>query len=240
VILGLPQSDRDRIIGERSSNQLDLDRIREILVVPVFYQDQDCPICMDVLLCPVETNCRHAFCAKCLLLAWKTPEARGSGPTTLSPLSCPMCRQEVSMMVPKFELMPIPENSTTSIPPAGSDQTQPLTFTEEKKYVTEAQAELRAYNRRFSDNRKTIMEYVKDIPLVLNHIWLEVTGQGGLRFFCTAQVIVAIIGAILYLLLPYDIFPEQVFGMVGFLDDLLIMATVLVYLSYLYRAIVIE
>lgn len=109
-----------------------------------------------------------------------------------------------------------------------------------KKYITEATAEIRAYNRRFSDSRKSFIEYIKDVPLVLNHIWLEVTGQGGLRFFCTAQVIVAIVGAILYLLLPYDIFPEQVFGLIGFLDDILIMATVLVYLSYLYRAIVIE
>jgi len=109
-----------------------------------------------------------------------------------------------------------------------------------KKYISEAAAEIRAYNRRFSDNRKSLLEYLKDIPLVLNHIWMELTGQGGLRFFCTAQVITAIVGAILYLLLPYDIFPEQVFGIIGFLDDILIMATVLVYLSYLYRAIVIE
>jgi len=128
VLLGLNRNQRETIINERSATNLDLSKVRQLLSVPQCYSEEDCPICMDVVLCPAETNCRHVFCSKCLIMAWKTPEARGSGPTTLSPLSCPMCRQEVTMMVPKFTLM-----ETPGLPPAGEEPVEDFDFESEKK-----------------------------------------------------------------------------------------------------------
>ena len=44
-----------------------------------------------------ETMCGHAFCTNCLSTYWKSlPQG------TRSPLSCPYCRQEVTLLVEKF------------------------------------------------------------------------------------------------------------------------------------------
>ena len=46
--------------------------------------------------------------------------------------------------------------------------------------------------------------------------------------------------AAIYLLSPFDIVPEAVFGLIGILDDLIIVALFLLYAGILYRNFVIN
>ena len=45
---------------------------------------------------------------------------------------------------------------------------------------------------------------------------------------------------VIYLLSPFDIIPESVFGILGYIDDLMIVLIVVVYVSFLYRATLTE
>lgn len=54
-----------------------------------------CPICLDdesKLL--VETNCRHNFCARCILSYWRL-----QGDWENGPIRCPICRQTVTKLL---------------------------------------------------------------------------------------------------------------------------------------------
>ena len=46
--------------------------------------------------------------------------------------------------------------------------------------------------------------------------------------------------ALLYLLSPFDIIPEAAFGLIGILDDLVIITLFLLYASILYRNFVVQ
>ena len=43
-----------------------------------------------------------------------------------------------------------------------------------------------------------------------------------------------------YLLSPFDIVPEAVFGVIGILDDIIILALFLIYAGILYRNFVVD
>jgi len=195
----------------------------------------DCPICYEVFTLPVETNCRHTFCARCTIVCWETTEARGGGNTILSPLHCPMCRTEVSTLIPRFEFSEdlaenVGENSDVS------DTDRQATI----QHIKETNDKIKAYNRRFSNIRRGWWDYFTDIPLMLYHMWCEATGRTGLLLFCRLQVLIAVSACFMYVCLPFDIIPESVYGIVGIVDDVIILLTVLVYLSFLYRSIVLE
>ena len=49
------------------------------------------------------------------------------------------------------------------------------------------------------------------------------------------RIVLLAIGAIFYLISPFDILPESVFGVLGFLDDIFIFLLLAVYISIFYR-----
>jgi len=222
-VLWLQEDTRAQIASQVSSESASLTDVRQLVEAS---NTQDCPICYDIFTLPIETSpCRHAFCARCAIACWQTTESRGGGNTILSPLHCPMCRTEVNAFVPRFT---VPEFAETE----GREA--------EINYIKETNQKLQEYNRRFSNIRRSFWDYFTDIPLMIYHMWCEATGQTGLLLFCKLQVVLAVIACVLYICLPFDIIPESVYGVVGIVDDIIILVTVLVYLSFLYRSIVLE
>ncbi|XP_076009313.1 E3 ubiquitin-protein ligase RNF170 isoform X2 [Genypterus blacodes] len=58
-------------------------------------RDWHCPVCLQMANFPVQTNCGHLFCAPCLIAYWR----HGSW---LNAISCPLCRQKVSVLCHLF------------------------------------------------------------------------------------------------------------------------------------------
>lgn len=108
------------------------------------------------------------------------------------------------------------------------------------QHIKDTNEKIKCYNRRFSNIRRGWWDYFTDIPLMVYHMWCEATGRTGLLLFCRMQVIIAVLACFMYICLPFDIIPESVYGVVGIVDDFIILLTVLVYLSFLYRSIVLE
>nr|XP_020480961.1 E3 ubiquitin-protein ligase RNF170-like isoform X2 [Monopterus albus] len=58
-------------------------------------RDRYCPVCLQMVSFPVQTNCGHLFCAPCLITYWR----HGSW---LDAISCPLCREKVSVLFHLF------------------------------------------------------------------------------------------------------------------------------------------
>jgi len=119
---------------------------------------------------------------------------------------------------------------------------------------------VRSYNRRFSGDPRSILEHLRDLPVLLRHLWSFVWSADGLSWLFRLRIFTLVNPqngswvlftllqnslyrggvAALYLLSPFDIVPEAAFGIFGLLDDLVIVALFLIYSSILYRNFVVQ
>ncbi|EDV23326.1 E3 ubiquitin-protein ligase RNF170 [Trichoplax sp. H2] len=171
--------------------------------------DSRCPICILDPRAPVETNCGHIFCAECIITYWK----HGSW---LGPMNCPICRQEITILFPNYE--------------DGQE--------------TDVSVDITTYNRRFSGEPRSVFyrfqlwDYVQDFPTLLRHFVRECFTVNGMIALFRVKIVVCVVIAMIYVLSPFDIIPEAVFGILGLLDDLLIIVVILIYVTMIYRNII--
>ncbi|XP_043214862.1 E3 ubiquitin-protein ligase RNF170-like [Amphibalanus amphitrite] len=173
--------------------------------------DPLCPICLEGRHHAVETSCGHLFCAKCLLVHREQSEP-------LRPMLCPLCRQQVTLL---FLCYTGTELACTE-PEAVSVRSAT------RRAVTE-------YNRRFSGLPRPWLEHIRDVPCLLRHLWREAVSPGGVLLLLRVRVVMCFLMALVYLVLPFDLLPEAVYGAIGLLDDLFIVVAMLMYVAVLYR-----
>ena len=174
-------------------------------------ETEQCPICLDMLTMPIETNCGHIFCGSCIIAYWDA----GSW---LRGMNCPICRQEVSLLL------------------------APSTLTEEEVTDEARQSLLRIndYNRRFSGEPRTLLENIQDAPVLFRHLLRELFSVNGLVAMFRVRVFLYLFFAFFYFISPLDLIPESVTGVLGFIDDIIVFLVVLVYVTVLYRNYVTE
>ncbi|XP_016379531.1 E3 ubiquitin-protein ligase RNF170 isoform X1 [Sinocyclocheilus rhinocerous] len=93
---------------------------------PQYYSDMSCPVCLQQALLPVETNCGHLFCGPCIVAYWRYG-------TWLGSISCPICRQTVTLLFPLFR-------------DTGGAQVEPALILRD----------IHDYNRRFSGQPRSV------------------------------------------------------------------------------------
>lgn len=120
---------------------------------------------------------------------------------------CPVCRREVTLVL----MSPSARNSAL-------------------------QQQLRDYNLRMSGERRPLMHYLYDLPVLLRHLVRDLFTAGGLRMVHRLHLLLLILLTCAYLLSPLDLIPEAVFGLLGLLDDLVVMLLMLLLLTIIYRA----
>ncbi|OWF47379.1 E3 ubiquitin-protein ligase RNF170-like [Mizuhopecten yessoensis] len=169
-----------------------------------------CPICLGEMEYGVDTNCGHYFCGNCIIAYWQ----HGSW---LGAVACPVCRQQVTLLLVAFSPEEMNNNS------------------EEKANIMR---EINSYNRRFSGQPRSIGEHLRDLPTLMRHFVGEFFTVGGLIWMFRLRVIVCFLAALLYFISPLDIIPEAMFGLFGFLDDLFILLLLAIYISIIYRQVV--
>lgn len=162
-------------------------------------RDSQCPVCLQTPSFPVQTNCGHLFCAPCLITYWR----HGSW---LDAISCPICRQKVSVLCHLFS-------------ESRSDQRSKAVL-----------SEIKDYNRRYSGAPRTITEYLCDAPLLLQLVIRGLGTMGGLLWLFFIRVVLCCVGMVVSISSPP---PESVkstagslqfdpCGLLGVLDDLVV------------------
>ena len=84
------------------------------------------------------------------------------------------------------------------------------------------------------------MDHIRDMPALLRHLFRELFSVRGIFLVWRIRIVILLILALLYLLSPLDFIPERVFGILGLLDDILIILSVFFVMSIIYRGAVLE
>lgn len=176
-----------------------------------------CSICLNNVQLAVATLCGHVFCGVCLLRYFRYTNSRDSF------YRCPMCRTDVTAVVARFTRL---------------ERNLPAD-TELGEIRTEVVDGLLQYNRRYLNESLTIMDQLREIPRVIRHFLSEVFSLNGmipLGLRIRYGLLVCLLA--FYIFLPHDLFPEAYHGLYGLLDDAFFIATLIIYIDFVFRRLV--
>ncbi|GMR37521.1 hypothetical protein PMAYCL1PPCAC_07716 [Pristionchus mayeri] len=174
--------------------------------------DGVCPICYDVAKNAVLTDCGHFFCCSCVIGYWQ------HSASPLSPVACAVCRTPVTMLLP----MSWPARET-------------IDDEQEADALHEANMQVDDYNRRFSGEREW-HAFITDIPVLIPYLLNNFTANGAMIEMFRIRAYFTVLCIAVYLLCPFDLFSENIYGVLGFLDDAFIVLLALVYICIALRA----
>ncbi|XP_056132562.1 RING-HC_RNF170 domain-containing protein isoform X2 [Lampris incognitus] len=171
------------------------------------HRDWHCPVCLQTASFPVQTNCGHLFCAPCLITYWR----HGSW---LDAISCPLCRQKVSVLCRLF----------TESRSDGKSK-------EVLGYITD-------YNSRYSGAPRRLTDYLCDAPLLLQLLARGLGTMGGLVWLFFFRVALCCVGTVVSFSSPHlETVPSSanqletdpsLCGLLGVLDDLVVVILLLI------------
>ena len=178
---------------------------------------ESCPICLvpfrnadpDSSSMPglaVETNCGHLFCSECLLRFHEVS-------TVISALNCPVCRQQVTLLM--------------------WDRSTPLDRLSEQQ--RRQVSSIQTYNRRFSGQPRSLIDILRDMPILIRHFIRNLFSVTGIRLLFRFRSFVFISTCLIYIILPLDLLPEALFGILGLVDDIFIILCAITWISIQYR-----
>ncbi|KAM9358029.1 E3 ubiquitin-protein ligase RNF170 [Symphorus nematophorus] len=171
-------------------------------------RDFHCPVCLQTASFPVQTNCGHLFCAPCLIAYWR----HGSW---LDAISCPLCRQKVSVLCNLF-------NESRS-----------------DRQSKEVLGEITDYNKRYSGAPRRVTDYLCDAPLLLQLLARGLGTMGGLVWLFFFRVALCCVGTVMSISSPPPLEPvsssaspletdPSLCGLLGVLDDLVVVILLLI------------
>ncbi|KAM3876146.1 E3 ubiquitin-protein ligase RNF170 [Diretmus argenteus] len=171
------------------------------------HRDWHCPVCLQTASFPVQTNCGHLFCAPCLIAYWR----HGSW---LDAISCPLCRQKVSVLCRLFS-------------ESRSD-----------RQSKEVLGEITDYNKRYSGAPRRVTDYLCDAPLLLQLLARGLGTMGGLVGLFFFRVALCCVGTMVsFSSPPLDAVSSSaspletdpsLCGLLGVLDDLVVVILLLI------------
>ncbi|CAA2944438.1 E3 ubiquitin-protein ligase RNF170-like [Olea europaea var. sylvestris] len=170
-----------------------------------------CSICQANFHIPCQANCSHWFCGNCILQVWNYGSA-------LHPCKCPLCRREITLLVPS-------EVSSRQRHDPG---------------VAEVLQRTERYNHIFGERSNGLMQRMQDLPFLLRRLLQDlINPQRSLPLVMRARVFLAIILSATYVLSPVDIVPEALLGIIGLLDDFIIVLICFLHVAALYRSVLV-
>ena len=87
------------------------------------------------------------------------------------------------------------------------------------------------YNKRYSNNR-SILSMITELPYLITRWIFSIDGLRTL--IVNSKIIMCMLIAVVYVLSPFDLIPESVFGLIGMIDDFFIVITILVAVSQMF------
>lgn len=74
-----------------------------------------------------------------------------------------------------------------------------------------------------------------DFPVLVRHMFRNFFSVSGLVIMLRLRIVMYLLIVVIYILSPFDIIPEAVLGILGFFDDIVIAAVIILYLTILFR-----
>lgn len=171
-----------------------------------------CSICHGNFHLPSQANCSHWFCSNCILQVWN------HGPA-LQPCKCPLCRRQITLLIPGEASSRLRHNAE----------------------VSEILQKVETYNRLFGERSNDLVQRMQDLPFLLRRLLRDIMDpQRSLPLVIRARVYLAAILSTIYVLSPVDIIPEGVLGIIGLLDDLIILFICFLHVAALYRSFLVN
>ncbi|MED6205101.1 hypothetical protein PIB30_015012 [Stylosanthes scabra] len=168
-----------------------------------------CSVCHGNFNTPCQSNCSHWFCANCIMLVWHHGSA-------VQPCKCPLCRRPITLLVPTDDSL--------------SHRHDPE--------VANALDKIQRYNRLFGEREGGLLQRLQDLPFLLRRLLRDFSDpRRSLPLVIRARVYIAMILSVVYIISPIDIIPEGILGIVGLLDDLLIVLICFLHVAALYRSV---
>ncbi|GAB4861469.1 hypothetical protein Ancab_036671 [Ancistrocladus abbreviatus] len=221
-------------------------------------QNDCCSICHGNFNVPCQANCSHWFCGRCILRAWHHGSA-------LQPCRCPLCRRAITLLIPdeasqqQCDIQEVGRvvreikqyNRSFGKRPSGIIQVRLfspgsgsvsiqlkiiLLLDESAKRDTHMLMALWRSTVDAYDFRNLVMR-LQDLPFLLRRLLHDlVDPQRSLPVVIKARVFLAMLLSVIYLLSPVDIIPEGILGIIGFLDDLIILLICVLHVAAVYRS----
>jgi len=126
-----------------------------------------------------------------------------------SVLTCPMCRSSFLSIFINYEL--------DAEKPTSNDQTT-----------------IKEYNLLYGGEQKSFCNILRDFPMLMKVYAKHCCNRGMLCKSCCILTIIVLCA--IYIISPYDLIPEKIFGIFGYIDDF----SVLIYLLFIIGKIMIE
>ncbi|XP_024373830.1 uncharacterized protein [Physcomitrium patens] len=154
------------------------------------------------------SSCAVRLWGECILRVWQHS-------SVLQPCKCPICRRAITLLIP------------TNVSEAQQQDPE----------VERVIRDLAKYNRIFGGGPVSFMQRVRDMPLLLQRMVGELMDpQRAIPLVHRTRILFFLVLLAVYVFSPLDVIPEGVLGLVGLLDDLLVIVMVLFYLAMLYRS----
>lgn len=80
-----------------------------------------------------------------------------------------------------------------------------------------------------------LLQYLCDVPVIISHVWRLLFTAEGVALLYRLHILLLLFLFALYLLSPLDLIPEAIFGIVGLLDDIVILVAIVTYVALLYQ-----
>eukprot|EP00128_Syssomonas_multiformis_P008804 Colp12_sorted_trinity150504_noHs@13106 len=170
-----------------------------------------CPICLSAFEFACQTNCGHYFCGLCIL-AYHDQVGQG-----FRAMTCPCCRTRLDLLIPAFTV----EERLQS---------------EQNETREQVSRRLHIFNRRFSNEPRTMWEQVRDSPNLVWRLFHDLFSGSGFVMLFYFRVVFLLLAMVCYLLSPFDVIPERVFGVLGLVDDMFLFMVFFVIMSSIYRS----
>ncbi|XP_028442552.1 E3 ubiquitin-protein ligase RNF170 isoform X1 [Perca flavescens] len=207
LLLCTPEHSASKLMSRYKDRQTGCIYYESTQSCPSTSRDWHCPVCLQTASFPVQTNCGHLFCAPCLIAYWR----HGSW---LDAISCPLCRQKVSVLCNLF-------NESRS-----------------DRQSKEVLGEITDYNKRYSGAPRRVTDYLCDVPLLLQLLARSLGTMGGLVWLFFFRVALCSVGTVLSIsyppLDPVSLSANQLetdpslCGLLGVLDDLVVVILLLI------------
>ncbi|KAF5456879.1 hypothetical protein F2P56_026309 [Juglans regia] len=166
-------------------------------------------VCHSSFNIPCQANCSHWFCGNCIMLVWHHGSA-------LQPCRCPLCRRQITLLIP----------GEASLRQRHDPE------------AAEILEKVETYNRLFGGGTNGLVQRMRDLPFLLRRLLQELLDpRRSLPLVIRARVYIAMFLSAVYIVSPVDIIPEGILGIVGLLDDLLIVLICFLHVAAIYRSV---